>query len=132
MSLDPAVAAWLAAQSGVPAPHTLAGLRQATDASLIRQQGGDRDAHYQHRLSLPAADGTPIAVRIYEPYTLAKRQNRPALVYAHGGGWCLGSPGAWESAVGIFLRQRLYWQAVKKKRLMKNHQAFSRLTTRSL
>lgn len=96
MPLDPAVAAWLAAQTGATHPQTLAELRQATDASLIRQQGDDRDAHYQQILSLPAADGTPIAVRIYEPYAQVMKANRPALVYAHGGGWCLGSPDAWD------------------------------------
>lgn len=95
MPLDPAITAWLAAQPAPSAPLTLAELRRATDAGLIQQQGEDRDAAWQQQLALPAADGTPLRVRIYVPYARQGESNLPALVWAHGGGWSLGSLEAW-------------------------------------
>ncbi len=33
---------------------------------------------------------------MYVPYSLENTKQRPALVFAHGGGWCLGSLDAWD------------------------------------
>lgn len=95
MPLNKDVAAWLARQ--VPAESlSLAALRHQTDLSLITQQGEARNGHYQHSFTFPASDGHAITVRVYVPCTLEQQTGRPALIWAHGGGWCLGSLTAWD------------------------------------
>ncbi|WP_431022885.1 alpha/beta hydrolase (plasmid) [Erwinia rhapontici] len=95
MPLNKDVAAWLARQ--VPAESlSLAALRHQTDLSLITQQGEARDGHYQHSFTFPASDGHAITVRVYVPCALEQETGRPALIWAHGGGWCLGSLTAWD------------------------------------
>ncbi|WP_455815220.1 alpha/beta hydrolase [Pseudomonas graminis] len=104
MPLNNDVAAWLARHAPTE-PLSLAALRHQTDLSLIAQQGEARDGHYQHSFTVPAADGHAIAVRVYVPYALEKHSERPALVWAHGGGWCLGSLTAWDRPCRLLAEQ---------------------------
>lgn len=97
MPLDTAIARLLADSPAQEAGLTLAELRAATDASLITQQGEPASGGHDHAFTLPAADGYPIPVRVYIPAGLENGIQRPAMVFAHGGGWCLGSLDAWES-----------------------------------
>ena len=41
-------------------------------------------------LHLPAADGTPLAARLYAPVEPAHAGHLPVLLYLHGGGFCIG------------------------------------------
>lgn len=95
MPLNKHVSAWLEQQTAAEG-LSLAELRHQTDLSLIAQQGKNRYAGYQHSFTLSADDGHAIAVRVYVPRTQEQQTERPALVWAHGGGWCLGSLNAWD------------------------------------
>ena len=97
MPLDIGVARFLAASTAAEAGLTLAELRAATDAALIAQQGEPASQGHDQAFTLPAADGYPIPVRVYIPAGLENGTRRPAMVFVHGGGWCLGSPDAWET-----------------------------------
>ena len=97
MPLDTAIARFLADSPAADASLTLAQLRELTDSSLIWQQGEPVSHGYDQAFTLPAADGYPIPVRVYIPAGLENCTQRPAMVFAHGGGWCLGSPAAWET-----------------------------------
>lgn len=50
----------------------------------------DRSAEIRDR-RIPLADGTDLPVRIYRPRAAAAQQ-RPVVVYFHGGGWVSGDP----------------------------------------
>lgn len=92
MALDVDIARFLAAQARMPqppAPPTLAQLRQATDAGLRALHGPAEPVARTEDFTLRARDGAALRLRVYWPNAGAAPQ--PALVFAHGGGWCLGS-----------------------------------------
>lgn len=89
MSLDPRIATYLARTQNAPQPASLAELRAATDAGL-RQLHGPLEAVASVRDY--AVPGEPaLAVRAYVPAGADAASALPAMVFAHGGGWCLGS-----------------------------------------
>ncbi len=96
MTLRIEIENWLKSQSMLPAANTLDELRVQVNQSIIQQQGIEQDSSYQHRFSVLTEDHAEIEVRVYIPYALEHIQQRPAMVFAHGGGWCLGSLDAWD------------------------------------
>lgn len=96
MPLRAEIEYWLKSRPVTPTFHSLDELREQINQDIIQQQGIDNDAHYQQSFMVTALDQTQIEVRIYVPYQLEHVHQRPALVFAHGGGWCLGSLDAWD------------------------------------
>lgn len=92
MALDADIARYLQAQARMPqpaTPPTLAQLRQATDAELRALHGPQEPVARTGDFTLRARDGAALRLRVYWPS--AHGDPQPALVFAHGGGWCLGS-----------------------------------------
>ena len=91
MPLDKHIADFLAASSGAPQPASLAELRAATDVDLLRLQGEEETGGaIQHHVVI-ANDGYEIELRVYTPAASKAEIAQPAMLFAHGGGWCLGS-----------------------------------------
>lgn len=91
MPLDKHIADFLAASSGAPQPASLAELRVATDVELLRLQGEEETGGaIQHHVVI-ADDGYEIELRVYTPAASKAEIAQPAMLFAHGGGWCLGS-----------------------------------------
>ena len=93
MSLDPLIAAYLAQTSNAAPPATLDALRAATDAGL-RQLHGPLEAVADVRdHSVPGVlpEDPALRVRAYRPAGTDPGSTLTAIVFAHGGGWCLGS-----------------------------------------
>ncbi len=91
MPLDKHIADFLAASSGAPQPASLAELRVATDVDLLRLQGEEETGGaIQHHVVI-ADDGYEIELRVYTPAASKAEIAQPAMLFAHGGGWCLGS-----------------------------------------
>ncbi|MBB5607157.1 MULTISPECIES: alpha/beta hydrolase [unclassified Janthinobacterium] len=89
MSLDPLIAAHLRQAQEAPQPASLAALRTATDASLRQMHGPLEDVASIRDYIVP---GEPaLTVRAYVPAAAQTATALPAIVFAHGGGWCLGS-----------------------------------------
>ncbi|NHZ42331.1 alpha/beta hydrolase [Massilia aquatica] len=91
MSLDPNIAAYLAQAGAAVAPDSLAGIRAATDANLRRLHWAPEPVASVADYEIPGAAGSPIALRVYLPVNAPASGARPAIVFAHGGGWCLCS-----------------------------------------
>lgn len=92
MPLDTDIARYLREQARMPQPPTaptLAQLRQATDIGLRALHGPAEPVARTGDFTLRARDGAPLRLRVYWPS--ASDAPQPALVFAHGGGWCLGS-----------------------------------------
>ena len=96
MGLDADIARYLAelAQAtqavAPPTPPTLAELREATDAGLRALHGPAEAMARTEDFTLPARRCA--AARAHLPAAgLGHTTPQPALVFAHGGGWCLGS-----------------------------------------
>ena len=92
MGLDTDIARYLQEQARMPQPPaapTLAQLREATDAGLRALHGPAESVARTGDFTLRARDGAALRLRVYWP--LASDTPQPALVFAHGGGWCLGS-----------------------------------------
>jgi acetyl esterase len=89
MPLDPDVSAYLArlAALGVPPMHELSPeeARRSTEVTAAELFGPTDPVGAVVDRVLPG----PLRVRIYEP--LGNGDERPALVYFHGGGWVVGS-----------------------------------------
>lgn len=91
MPLDKHIADFLAASSGAPQPASLAELRVATDVDLLRLQDEEETGGtIQHHVVI-ADDGYEIELRVYTPAASKAEIAQPAMLFAHGGGWCLGS-----------------------------------------
>ncbi|WP_300755109.1 alpha/beta hydrolase [Janthinobacterium sp.] len=89
MSLDPRIAAYLAQTQNAPPPASLAALRTATDTALRQLHGPLEEVDSIKDYVLP---GEPaLTVRAYVPAGADAVSALPAMVFAHGGGWCLGS-----------------------------------------
>ncbi|MDC8760852.1 alpha/beta hydrolase [Janthinobacterium fluminis] len=91
MSLDPRIATFLAEPSGLPAPATLDAIRAATETGLRTLHGPLEDVAWIHNYTVPGHARQPIRVRAYAPAGADAAVAQPALVFAHGGGWCLCS-----------------------------------------
>lgn len=89
------IESWLKSRSTTQAVNSLQELREQVNKDIINQQGIQHDASYQQSLYVAVSDDAEIEVRVYVPYSLENVEQRPALVFAHGGGWCLGSLDAW-------------------------------------
>ncbi|HGN1706128.1 TPA: alpha/beta hydrolase [Providencia rettgeri] len=98
MALRPEITNWLISRVNDEPINDLKLLRQAVDNDIIAQQGAHRDSYSQGTFFVVMEDGAQREVRTYVPYGMERQQNRPAIVFAHGGGWCLGSLPAWDRA----------------------------------
>jgi acetyl esterase len=97
MPIDPAIAAFLA-RPAAPEPASLADLRVQTDIALKSMQGPLEEVD---RILDLARDETaaapPVPIRAYWPVGIDEKRERPAIVFAHAGGWCLGSLDAYDN-----------------------------------
>lgn len=82
---------WAAAGESA-APADIARLRADTDAGLRQLHGPQANVGRVAVFEVPARDGATLRVHGYWPEAcMARGMAQPALVFAHGGGWCLGS-----------------------------------------
>lgn len=95
MPLLAEIESWLKSRPTTQAVNSLQELREQVNKDIINQQGIQHDASYQQSLYVAVSDDAEIEVRVYVPYSLENVEQRPALVFAHGGSWCLGSLDAW-------------------------------------
>ncbi|MCG9493395.1 alpha/beta hydrolase [Acinetobacter pittii] len=96
MPLLAEIESWLKSRPTTQGANSLQALREQVNKDIIDQQGIEQDASYQQSFHVDVSDGAEIEVRVYVPYSLENTKQRPALVFAHGGGWCLGSLDAWD------------------------------------
>jgi len=89
MSLDPLIAAWLEEIKDAPPPASLADLRAATETGLRQLHGPLEEVDSVADYVLPGEHA--LTVRAYVPAGADTGQPLPAIVFAHGGGWCLCS-----------------------------------------
>jgi acetyl esterase len=89
MSLNPQVAAFLAQTRDAPPPASLADLRAATETGLRQLHGPLEDIASIKDYVLPGEHA--LTVRAYVPAGADTGKLLPAIVFAHGGGWCLCS-----------------------------------------
>ncbi|KHO15744.1 esterase [Acinetobacter baumannii] len=95
MPLLAEIESWLKSRPTTQAVNSLQELREQVNKDIINQQGIQHDASYQQSLYVAVSNDAEIEVRVYVPYSLKNVEQRPALVFAHGGGWCLGNLDAW-------------------------------------
>ncbi|WP_176039954.1 alpha/beta hydrolase [Burkholderia stabilis] len=92
MPIDTDIAALLERLAREEPPSSLAGLRHATDMTLRTWHGPLESIDRTETLTIPTRDGQQISVRAYWPSGTGDRAlPQPAILYAHGGGWCLGT-----------------------------------------
>ncbi|BEN25768.1 alpha/beta hydrolase [Serratia marcescens] len=91
MPLDERIAAFLTASANAPPPASLAEMRAATETGLRQLQGEAEPSGGVRDFTVVAADGYRIALRAYLPAGENRAAAQPAMLFAHGGGWCLGS-----------------------------------------
>ncbi|MBH2914723.1 alpha/beta hydrolase [Serratia marcescens] len=91
MPLDERIAAFLTASADAPPPASLAEMRAATETGLRQLQGEAEPSGGVRDFTVVAADGYRIALRTYLPAGENRAAAQPAMLFAHGGGWCLGS-----------------------------------------
>lgn len=91
MPLDERIAAFLTASADVPPPASLADMRAATETGLRLLQGEAAPSGGVRDYTVVATDGHRIALRAYLPAGERRAAAQPAMLFAHGGGWCLGS-----------------------------------------
>ncbi|CAI0833550.1 alpha/beta hydrolase [Serratia quinivorans] len=91
MPLDPQIVHFLAETAGAAAPASLFEMRAAAEAGLLALQGESELSGGVRDGQVTADDGHQIAIRAYWPVGAAMGKPMPAMLYAHGGGWCLGS-----------------------------------------
>ncbi|WP_151817277.1 alpha/beta hydrolase [Acinetobacter oleivorans] len=96
MPLLAEIESWLKSKPAPQGANSLQALREHVNKDIIDQQGIQHDASYQQSFYVAVSDDTEIEVRVYVPSSLENAEQRPALVFAHGGGWCLGSLDAWD------------------------------------
>lgn len=89
MSLDPLIAAFLAQAKDAPPPASLADLRAATETGLRQLHGPLEDVASVRDYIVPGEHA--LTVRAYVPAGAPTGKPLPAIVFAHGGGWCLCS-----------------------------------------
>ncbi|OKP33722.1 esterase [Serratia marcescens] len=91
MPLDERIAAFLTASADAPPSASLAEMRAATETGLRQLQGEAEPGGGVRDFTVVAADGYRIALRAYLPAGENRAAAQPAMLFAHGGGWCLGS-----------------------------------------
>lgn len=91
MPLDERIAAFLTASADAPPPASLAEMRAATETGLRQLQGEAEPSGGVRDFTVVAADGYRIALRAYLSAGENRAAAQPAMLFAHGGGWCLGS-----------------------------------------
>ncbi|HBC0640655.1 alpha/beta hydrolase [Serratia sp. S0636] len=91
MPLDERIAAFLTASADAPPPASLAEMRAATETGLRQLQGEAEPSGGVRDFTVVAADGYRIALRAYLPAGENRAAAQPAMLFTHGGGWCLGS-----------------------------------------
>ncbi|WP_272545261.1 alpha/beta hydrolase [Burkholderia cepacia] len=92
MPIDTDIASLLERLAVIEAPASLDALRRATDTTLRGWHGPLEAVDHTETFAVPTRDGQQIRVRAYWPSVASESAaRRPALVYAHGGGWCLGT-----------------------------------------
>ncbi|CAI0929072.1 alpha/beta hydrolase [Serratia quinivorans] len=91
MPLDSQIARFLAETAGAAAPASLFEMRAAAEGGLLALQGESEPSGGVRDGGVTADDGHQIAIRAYWPAGVAMGKPMPAMLYAHGGGWCLGS-----------------------------------------
>lgn len=91
MPLDKQIALFLQQQADVPAPSSLEALRAQTAVGLRSLQGEPQPVQRITEFHIPVSGGQTIAVRGYVPLNASVNVPLAAMVFAHGGGWCLGS-----------------------------------------
>lgn len=96
MPLLAEIESWLKSRPVTQGANSLQALREQVNKDIIDQQGIQNDASYQQSFNVAVSDVAEIEVRVYVPYSLENAEQRPALVFAHGGGWCLGNLDAWD------------------------------------
>ncbi|OQS38265.1 alpha/beta hydrolase [Chromobacterium haemolyticum] len=91
MPLDIKIQQWLeqAAAGDAAAPADMAQLRADTDVGLRQLHGPLEPVARVEVFQATARDGHPLRIIGYWPE--ASEAAQPALLFAHGGGWCLGS-----------------------------------------
>ncbi|WGY73368.1 alpha/beta hydrolase [Burkholderia cepacia] len=92
MPVDADIAALLEQLAlGEPA-SSLTELRDATDSALRAWHGPLESVDRVETFAVPTRDGQQIRMRAYWPSGIGDGGlPQPAIVYAHGGGWCLGT-----------------------------------------
>jgi acetyl esterase len=106
MALDPDLAAFLelveaGISNGAPPLHELppAKAREQYDISTLALDSPGMEVANVKEIVIPCRDGNEITARLYAPL-LDEPLNglsAPALLYFHGGGYCVGSPGSHDS-----------------------------------
>lgn len=96
MPLDEHIAAFLTASAGAPPPASLTEMRTSAETDLRQLQGEAQPSGGVRDFSFIADDGHRIALRAYTPAGECLEIARPAMLFAHGGGWCLGSLGLYD------------------------------------
>ncbi len=91
MPLDSQIARFLAETADAAAPESLSEMRAAAQTGLLALQGEAEASGGVRDGSVTADDGHEIAVRAYVPLGVTQGEPLPAMLFAHGGGWCLGS-----------------------------------------
>ncbi|MGP3153947.1 alpha/beta hydrolase [Serratia marcescens] len=91
MPLDDRIAAFLTASADAPPPASLEEMRAAAETGLRQLQGEAEPSGDVRDFTVVAADGYRIALRAYLPAGENRAAAQPAMLFAHGGGWCLGS-----------------------------------------
>jgi acetyl esterase len=100
MGLDPDLAAFLelvevGASNGAPPLHELPPVkaREQYDMSTLVLDGAGMEVASVNAISIPCRDGSEITARLYTPMLSEPLEmvSFPALLYFHGGGYCVGS-----------------------------------------
>ncbi|MBS0419867.1 MAG: alpha/beta hydrolase [Proteobacteria bacterium] len=94
MPLHPQAALAIEAAGDLPAHLSPVELRRAYSEQRIRMLPPAPPISIVRDVSIPSPDG-PVAARFYSPD--ADSQQRPLLVYFHGGGWMLGSVDSYDT-----------------------------------
>lgn len=91
MPLNPQIAHFLADAAQATAPESLSEMRAAAENGLLQLQGEPEASGGIKNGWVTASDGHNIAIRAYTPLGVDAGAPISAMLYAHGGGWCLGS-----------------------------------------
>ncbi|CAI0830907.1 Lipase 2 [Serratia grimesii] len=91
MPLNPQIAHFLSVAAQAAAPESLSEMRAAAESGLLHLQGEAEASGGIKNGWVTASDGHDIAIRAYTPLGVDTGESIPAMLYAHGGGWCLGS-----------------------------------------
>jgi len=86
MPLEPALQSFVDAVAAQPLPDDLLQLRALSEQALPTLQGATEAVSHVVEHVVSARDGHALVVRLYTPAAI-NTEPRPALLFAHGGGW---------------------------------------------